>query len=162
MFYNIENTIVPICGNLENSGSAELAVNGLSTPVIFSFGPTSGLFYYITSLSLFFNDPGSDSDEFGALSALTNGLKIAIDINSTEYEIVNFKQNKYITMFFLDNGSTRDDGIINETSSYIGGYKFPYPIMLNGNNNDKIKAVVRDNISGLSNLNILVHGYREI
>lgn len=77
-----------------NGSNASMDINGSSTPQEFSTGPTGSEVWYCYGVSVFLCDSGStDYDEFGAVSTLSNGVQLLADLNSTQYELGNFKRN---------------------------------------------------------------------
>ena len=70
---------------LERSGSKEMNLDGSSSNKIFKFDPTGSDRWIVKSIHFFMLDPGTmDHDKFGAITALTNGLRFIIKIDGTE------------------------------------------------------------------------------
>jgi len=79
-----------ITAYLENGGSNDMGVDGSSTPVTFSFTPTSGFnFKFVRFLLYFEANTAFDSEKFMNLTALTNGVDVKISGNT----ISNWKDN---------------------------------------------------------------------
>ena len=76
--------IVPVHEHLEKAGSDDMAVDGSTTPQDFVATPATGETWYITQVAIYLEDPGlMSSTNFGAISALTNGLELIMDVNLT-------------------------------------------------------------------------------
>lgn len=148
---------------LTNGGSKNMNVDGtLGTPVIFSVAPTSGLTYFIESISFFINDTGTmDYTDFGAIAgALTNGILFRVISKGTTYNIVNITDNIDIAMTFKSdslagNGAT-SVGFFNDTDFFIGELTFENPIILQNSTSDQIEAQIRDSLSGINNLRCII------
>ena len=98
--------------NLLNSSSADMAINGSSTPVEFKAGPAGGLIWYPVGLQIAIQDLGNNTmATFGALAGgLTNGLKVFQHLNSTDYELFLLKNNSQIASVFTHSGFFRGSG----------------------------------------------------
>jgi hypothetical protein len=145
--------------SLLNGGSESLKVDGATTPLEFTYGPSAGEVWKVESLSVFISDAGSTSPEkFGAiLGGLTNGLQIIHRVGSTDHIISNCKNNMQLSLLFLNNssfslGSRNDDGWFNEGDYFIGSKLFKEHITLIGDRGDKIVAKVQDDLTGLNRL----------
>ena len=57
------------------TGSFDMIVDGSSTPVEFYISARNDVDIYIKSITVQISDPGARLDRFGALTALTNGVK---------------------------------------------------------------------------------------
>ena len=82
---------------LENGGSELMLVDGSTTPVAFTAGPTvADEVWSIRELLLTFtaDDFEFDGESFGSLSALTNGFNIEIVKDSVATEVFVVKQNE--------------------------------------------------------------------
>lgn len=150
---------------LLNGGSREMSVNGSVTEVEFSAGPSAGDVWEIVNINFVLQDNGSTSaDEFGARSALTNGLQIDQYIGSVDYELVNLQSNADVLAVFTQAGwfGGAASGFVTD-ANYFNGH-FPLretPVVLDGDDGDLIKGVVRDNLTAINKVNISI-AYRMV
>lgn len=149
------NVSVPKNAFLLNGSSSEMAVNGSSTPVEFSFTPASGETWVLSSLSILIMDSGLTLySYFGAInSGLTNGLQLILGINGNTYEIANVKNNAELVLTFSSDSTIMPpSGFLEVGDAYMGTFKFSAPILLSNSTGDFIKIKVRDNLTGLTTL----------
>ena len=66
---------LPFRTYFENNSSNDLRVNGSTTPVEFSIDADADYDYFIKAISVKLADAGATFNEFGNLSALTNGVE---------------------------------------------------------------------------------------
>lgn len=159
-----DSDIVYVIDRLKNGTNESMDVNGSSTAQIFQFGPPSGEVYGVERLGIFIYDNGSEWDEFGNLSPLTNGLQLIANIDGTEYEIANLTKNIHIVSLFEGHtGAEREEkGILKGADGhFVGAFRFAKNIVLQGPN-DYIGARVRDNLTGLNELIITAEAWRPI
>lgn len=155
-----------IRGFVTNGGSADLLVDGSTTPVVFTFEAESGpgaedvtldeLRIVLTCDKLKFEPAGN----FGGESALTNGLKVEITKGGTTTEIANLKQNEEIFLF-----ATKVYPFSAKTNDVaIAGLELGGAWVLSAGTTDKISVTVRDNLdppgSGLYFLRAAIFGCR--
>lgn len=137
---------------VRNGGSRELAVDGSSTPVEFTAGPSGSEKWYLTELVIMIQDGGNlDATDYGSLVSLTNGLLIEHSLDSTDYSITNLQQNLDIGMTFSSQaleGSSQ--GFLNDANLFIGAFRIEPEITLDAANSDVLKATVRDDLSALT------------
>lgn len=159
--------ILPFNENLLNGSNKSMDVNGSGTAQDFTAGPGAGEIWYIQEITLFLEDPGTmDAGDFGSISGgLSNGLQLLIDVDGTEYEIANFEDNMdletgFARIPFTGFGEDGANGWMNEDDVFSGKWKFYPPISLVGDDDDQFIARVRDNLTGLSELEMRVIGYK--
>lgn len=148
--------------NVLNSGSSSLAVDGSTTPVVFTAGPPSGETWYITELGIVIEDSGNNTvDRYGALTALTNGTLIEQVVDSTAYTFSNLFNNIDIVESFTDH-SFRGvaNAFLNSPNFFTGKVSLKEPVTLVGNNSDVIKVTVRDNVTGLDQHRISIEYFK--
>lgn len=150
---------------LENTGSNNMAVNGSVTPVVFEYGPPANETWYIDELSFVIDDAGNNTlSYFGAINGgLSNGVLIEQVITSTNYTIVNLKNNLEVVTYFSDH-SFRGlaNAYLNSVTFYTGKAELRVPITLSGANGDKIQATVRDDLTGVDDLKVGIEYFKII
>ena len=154
---------------LENGGSNDMTVNGNVTPVSYEAGPPLGQIWWITSLSLFIQDPGTSADTvFGSLgSALGDGVLIEWTTTAAGVgagiQYANLQDNTDIVMTFGSEtyAMANNNGFMNSNDSFFGFVKFHPPLRLVGNT-EILRATVRDNLNQIANLRIGFNYVREI
>ena len=157
--------VVPLTTKLENGGSDDMTVNGSGTPVDFVDGPPAGQVWYMTGVQLVLIDPGTmDPDDFGSIGGLTNGFGFVVEVNSTEYDVNFIFNNKDLATELPDRHifTSIDSGFFTEDDVFIGGMIFNPPIKLDGDNGDQMIARVRDNLTGISHLEVAMQAWRVI
>lgn len=137
---------------LENGGSRDLNVNGSSTSVAFTDGPTGSEMWFITELVIVLQDGGNlDVSDYGALNSLTNGVLFDQTRDSVAYQIANIQTNHELAMMFSGKsleGSSQ--GFLNDANIFIGTFRIEPEITLLGSTSDVLRVTVRDNLTGLS------------
>lgn len=148
--------------NLLSAGSKAMNVNGSVTPVSFSYAPASGTTFYVEDMSYFIADNAAfTTNGFGALGALTNGLIIEFQSKGVLYTLTNTKDNGDLSTTFSDSSFGQINAGLLSTDAYLTGTKkFQQRIALDGNFGDFFRARVRDNLTGLTTLNIKVKAWR--
>jgi hypothetical protein len=149
---------------LLNGSSAEMNINGSSTPVNFDWNPGSGETWYLESISLFIADVGlSSSTNFGGLATLTNGLELRVRSGGTEYLVLSSKSNMdLICQYSADSMIPPAAGYIENSDAYLGTFRFSIPIRVANSTSDYVRGRVRDNLSGLNNLRMYAKIWRTI
>jgi hypothetical protein len=151
--------------HLLNGGSDDMAVNGATTNVVFSAGPSSGQIWYVEKILLHIEDSGNNlPGNFGAISGgLTNGVLVQQRISSTDYDYTNLQDNSDIVEAFSDNYLRGQSTAFLNSSTYFSGIsKMIIPITLDGDNGDLIKTTVRDNLTGLNTFHFSLEYYRVV
>jgi len=142
-------------------GEWNLNGNGSSTPLIYKVCPPPDAKFHIRAISLTMNDTTAMDDSlFGSLPALTNGLIVR-------------RTDGVVSNYFL---------ISNNAGFYQYGYTTNYPakvpsgtygfqarknlddingtvISLDGATNDELQIIVQDNLTGLTEFAMQVHGH---
>jgi hypothetical protein len=135
--------------SLENGGSREMAVDG-TTPVTFKFQASGTELWWLWGVHFFLLDSGVMAhNTFGSLgAALTNGLRLKID-TIADVIVKDLVDNVDILMAFNKDklvGST-NTGFLNNDDYFFGAMTFPQPILMRGNNDDKVKILIQDDLS---------------
>lgn len=147
--------------NLLNGANPNMAVNGAVTPVTFAWtSPQDG--WMLDSFAVAFEDDGAMvTAKFGNLAALAKGILIELVIGGVTYTITNVRRNADLLTYFSDAVETQQfsGGSVGGTRFIILGHEnFPKPIMLN--TGDQVRAVVRDNLSTVTWLQMKIHAMR--
>ena len=155
-----ERNSIPFRVFFENSaGSSDMIVDGSATPVSFEINASPTVDRYIKTISIKLADAGARFNLFGALPALTNGVRFVWENQSEGTIIINeIKDN--IELFRLSNqtptivdisGGGADAIIVNINMSEV--FSMPFGIKLKKGTKDKICFVVRDALAGLDEYN---------
>lgn len=150
---------------LLNGASSNMAVNGSTTPVVFSAGPASGKTWYINSIGFEFSDTGATkSADYGGINlGLTNGFLIEQVINTTNYAVANLKSNREIVIVFHSGAfAGGNSGFITDANFYSGLLDITPHLTLVGTAGDKIQATVRDDLTGLVEQRLIIHYWEAI
>lgn len=132
---------------LEYSGSEDMLVDG-STPVEFSFAPSAGQIIAVESLLIVFtaDDFEFDGASFGPKTAMTTGIEFKLTINSTTTTVFTIKQNEDFLRIpgrvpVINNSGPKD---LLSAAFVFGGL-----VKLNGDDGDKISAIVNDDLTSV-------------
>lgn len=151
---------------LTNGGSKALTVNGSITPQTFSYAPGAQGVVKITGLSILLLDGAGIFSKFGARNALTNGVALQWTISSTTSALMTLKDNADICTAFPHHqhfgsgavlsilGIVTPQGFLNTTNVFRGVLEFTKPVILDGSNSDSISAIVQDDLSSLTALQL--------
>lgn len=143
--------IGPLSKFFLNGTAYDMNVDGSVTPQYFDVAPPAGEIWYAENLTIGGDDTGGTPPEnFWADTALSNGLKLDLIKDSSTYEIVNLKNNgDVLGTFNFSVGSFEGGGFLNFSKGFAGKQVFATAIALNGDNNDKFRVTVRDDLTGL-------------
>lgn len=166
----VNGTLITFASPLDNAftagatvcfGEWNLNIDGSTTPQIFKVCPPPDAKFHVASISITITDDATmDDSKFGSLTRLANGLIC----RRTDGQIFNY---------FL---------ISNNAGFYQAGYDTQYPekvpsgvyafnarkhvmdtngsiIALNGATTDEFQIIVQDNLTGISEFTIVVHGH---
>jgi hypothetical protein len=153
--------LVHFSEHLLNSSSKDMAVDGSTVNVEFSSGPGTGVIWYINEIGLSIDDNGNNTPStFGAISGLTNGVLIEQQISSTDYEFDNLVTNLDIIAGFTDHFLRgQSNAYLNSANFFSGKVELRQAITLVGDDSDIIKALVRDDLTGLNILEMTIEGF---
>jgi len=142
-----------------NGASTAMNVNGSTTPVNFFYTNISTTQdMYITDISIVGNDAGISYGKFFGRNLLTNGMQYQIknDALVSPITLFNFKQNE--ELIGVSSSYKLDASMGNpQNASFFLSYS--QPIKLAKNNNEYVKFIVRDNISAMAYLRVMIKGY---
>lgn len=135
-----------------NGGSKEMDVDGSGPPVSFTLeGLVPGQRYYLQEVSLYIEDSTNmESDEFGALVALTNGVLMRSG-SGPGIEITLLKDNQDIHHFFSvwQQSPVLKD---NDQQHFMVRERFDNPIIIT----DEVEVLIQDDLTGLDFFRIAV------
>ena len=147
---------------LENGGSADMNVNGSVTPVVFSASPPAGEVWRIASWSLYVQDGGTfDAEKWGNGITMTNGLLPILNIGGTDYDMLEFTIKTSGDLSSVCDGLNHlafgtGDEIVTAEWDFISKGQY-----VRLTENDSIKLVVQDDLTGLVKQYSLIKGYKE-
>lgn len=123
-----------------------MTVDGSVTPVEFTLAGLPSQDYRVERFALYMEDATNWTDtDFGDLTALANGLQLV----SGSTELVNIQDNIDLTMFFSDFVQAEFlDSSLAQHALFRSDLENPVRVPLA----DGIKWVVRDDLTGLTNL----------
>jgi hypothetical protein len=141
---------------LKNGSAYDLRVNGSVTPQVFTFVPLANEIWYIDKIVATIVDSGTFTlVNFGSLAALTNGVLLEVKSLGTIYVIQNYKTNMEL-MSCNHEETISGGGALQTPDSYSGALLFYSPVKISGIN-DFIRVTIRDNLSALDNITMMVH-----
>ena len=150
---------------LLDGSTKNMNVDGSVTPVVYEFAPSGTDIFFINGVSILILDPGkTEADKFGSITALTNGLQLKVKTNGgTETEITNIQDNTDLTLTFnsditLSNGA--GDNWLNDKDWFKGTYQLDPIVQIDANQGDTIKIIVRDDLTEVKILRVLVHAWK--
>lgn len=149
---------------LKDGGNSNMAVDGSATPKIYSLEATSNNDYEVHSLCVIAEFVGSPAigDKFlsSAIDVLANGLLLEAKINDTEYVFGNIKRTR--EMLEMSHPQGGFNAILGNTSLLqVFMYIPPRTVMKKigtFDNDDYIKATVRDNLVSINYMEIFGQG----
>jgi hypothetical protein len=146
----------------ENGGIADMNVNGSVTPVVFSVSPPAGEVWRIASWSLYVQDGGTfDAEKWGNGITMTNGLLPILNIGGTDYDMLEFTIKTSGDLSSVCDGLNHlafgtGDEIVTAEWDFISKGQY-----VRLTENDSIKLVVQDDLTGLVKQYSLIKGYKE-
>ena len=165
-----------LTGNLGSTGlgfgTTNLNVDGSVTPQSFYVEAATDYDIHIQQINIIIIDGSISHSKFGAITALTNGFDIyATESGNQTYFIQNAKTGGEVivqsgigkpfgdaaTAFIIPNFSGNSDGMI----ITIPVFQFvPDGLRIGRGTSDRLTAVVKDNLTGLDGLQVVVFGYK--
>lgn len=150
---------------LKTSSNVEnMAVDGSVTNVSFELAPSQNEIYRIAQWNIYIEDgKGFNVTSYGSNGLLTNGMQVKGVFGGVEVDLLPFtiKSNGDIISVTYDVnlltfGNDSDVLVANWDITKMGQF-----LRLDGSQGDKLKVVVRDNMTFLNKQYILVKGYIE-
>lgn len=159
-----------------SSGSSNMAINGSSTSVPFYIAANNSFDVYINSITVQISDPGARLDRFGAITALTNGVRFYYESTETGQLVIEEAIQTNLD-FFRD--ATAGKGFGSGATAWLADIQggagedtyFPeidlqerfglvWGLKLPKSSSARIVFEVQDNLTALSTFNIKGYGIR--
>lgn len=143
---------------LANGGSANMNIDASTVPAEFVYSVPSGKIFMMSGLTMLVSTNVNIPGAFGYFShipALTNGIQIITDGNAPSFV---FRENSEIGLF---SESVENGGPFGKDGKLFTA-RLDYARITCGNCAtiyDTVKAIINDDLSGLSGLSIAVKGY---
>ena len=155
------------------SGDNDMKVNGSSSSVEFCISARSDIDIYIKSIAVVIADAGAVLNEFGNISALTNGVEFSYITQSqgnlviheglkTNFDFVQLGLGQ--PSFGTGAGSFRANNIIGNSEGFIPVIDFTatfglqWGLRLTKGTTDKICFVIKDNVTGVDRFDAVGYG----
>lgn len=158
------------------TGSTDMRVNGSTTEQEFYIGADATKDTFITSLSFVIADSGANLNQFGNISALTNGCKLRyVDVEgevvisdqlTTNWEFVRLCQGN--PAFGSTTNAFRASNVSGNSEGYIPFldlrtvFGLKWGIRLRAGTLDKVSLVVRDNVTGVDQFDCIAYGFKRV
>jgi len=161
--------------NGASSGSNDMTVNGSSTTQRFYIKASTDFDIYLKTISIQISDNNSSLDKFGALSALTNGVKFYYENITTGEAVISEELKTNLDMVRLGLGAPAFGDGTNAFKADISGggsdtylpvvdmsktFGLPWGLRLVKGSTDKLIFEVRDNLSTIDIFNIIGYGIK--
>jgi hypothetical protein len=145
---------------LLNGASEAMNVNGSVTPVTFAFAPPANEIWALEGLMLLITDNANfGAGQLGAV-AVTNGLVFEIQTKGVAQQLFNLLTNEELYTLMDTNFSQTQTGLFGSNRLHSSKVHFDHRITLNGALGDYIRVRVRDNLTGLTELNVTAKLWR--
>ena len=157
-----------------STGSNNMLVNGSSTNVDFSVNAQQKKDTFITSINFVIADMNPTLNLFGAITALTNGCKLVYEDQNGEviisdqltsnWEFVRLCQGNPAFSEGV-NSAFRAKNVFGTVAGYLPTLDFRatfglrWGIRLRAGTGDKIKLVIRDDVSGIDQFDCIAYGF---
>lgn len=164
----------PWTSYFQNGGSNDMRVNGATTPQVFEVSSSTERDIYVKTISIYIADNTAAIDLFGALAALTNGVKFGYRNNVLGEVVIEEGLKSNLEMLRIGQNT---QGVGDKTTAYqlsVAGagadayiplidlsatFGFPWGLRLKKNDNDSLFFTVQDDLStGLDGFNIKAFG----
>ena len=143
---------------LSDGSSHDMLVDGSSTPVAFTFGPSASEIWSLQEMLIVFtaDDFEFNGASFGPNTLLTNGIVVELVQNSVVTELFNIKQNEDFLrtpgrLPLVNNTGQKD--VLSSTFAFGGLVK------LDASTSDIIRVRVRDNLTSVKLKYLTATGY---
>lgn len=122
-----------------------------SSAKFFTFSPTVGMELDTVRIILSDSDVQFQGTKFGNINKITNGLLLQVRSSGTTYDIGNFKKTEDLV------GAARGKcDVLAGEQALVVDFPFDGTPLVSGS--DYVRALVRDDIDGLKNLEVYVFG----
>lgn len=149
------------CSPTTKEMNVEASVSSVYT---YHVQPNAGVKWDITRILFFMEGPAQmDSTLFGSVDALTNGVVLRKK-NDEYYNIFNAKTNgdlanRAYDVSYDDRASAQSKYAFRCRRTFGGQSKNGVVIRLDGDNDDEMELIIRDDVSSLSIFNVIVQGH---
>ena len=157
-----------------SAGVTDMRVDGSVTPVDFYIEPTAIGDRYVDSINFVISDAGADLNEFGAITALTNGVEIFYEDQSlgnvaihegiqTNFDMIRLCQGN--PAFGSGNTAFLASNVVGLSEAYIGTLDFstvfglPWGLRLPQGSPLRLVVRIKDNITAIDKFDIIAYGY---
>lgn len=140
----------------DSGGSADMTVDGSSTPVVFTIDADPTVDTVVTEIRLTGQDGNINFDRFFDRTT-TNGMLFELTTDGDTVVFDPFKTTLDVILLFSNGGI---DTSFLDTKKAIFTFRPPNPFMLNAGSSDKIKFTIRDNWAGMVALSASANGFR--
>ncbi len=143
-------------------GTKTMAVDGSSTPAVFTYAPATDETHYILAISMFLEHKGKmDADAFGAIPlGLSTGWVLEKSIAGTVYQYGNFQNNMELINSFDDGAgiTPTSTGLFDTDDAFSGKTVFGlHGPKLVDSRGDFVRFRVRDDLTSMDFLQARVH-----
>lgn len=159
---------------LNNDGTtSDMRVNGSTTPQRFFINAEPNFDIYITTVSFLIADAGASLNEFGGISALSNGCRFYYeDLNGeinigtslvSNFEFVRLCQGN--PPFGSGASAFLANNVVGNSEAFIPvfdfrNFGFKWGLKLFAGTNNRLVLEVNDNVSGIDGFNAVAYGFR--
>ena len=166
--------ITPFVSLLKSSaGSSDMRVAGTAAnPIEFFVNASTSADRFITAISFFISDAGANLNQFGAISALTNGCLLIYETPNTSTQVLpalksnfDFLRMAFGQPSFGDNATAfQAVNAVASSEAYIPVIKFsdwlpPFGLKLDINSGNRIVMKIQDNTTGVDAFDAIVFGF---
>lgn len=154
------------------SGTTSQNVDGSTTPQEFYVGANQDYDIYIMGVSILIADTGIVHNNFGTLSALTTGWDLILNEGGEDTILVNKAQTNGEVIIQTGHSKAFGDGaesweLINFTATedacltWFGFNEYiPGGLRIARGSQDQLRSVVNDDLTGLTEMQVRIFGYR--
>ena len=157
------------------SGSKDMLVDGSTNPIEFCIVANPDFDIYIKSVSVVIADAGATLNNFGAISALSNGVEFSwvstdngtIEIHESLKSNFDFVQLGLGTPSFGNgNSSFKANNVVGTSEAFIPvidlkeTFGLPWGVRLRKGSLDKICFIIKDNVSSIDRFDAIAYGIK--
>lgn len=158
---------------LNGNGTSDMRVNGSVTPQRFWINAEPGFDIYITTVSFLIADAGASLNEFGGITALTNGCRFYYeDLNGqinigtslvSNWEFVRLCQGQ--PAFGSGASAFLANNVVGASEAFIPvfdfrNFGFKWGLKLFAGTNNRLVLEINDNVTAIDALNVIAYGFR--
>lgn len=155
-----------------DSGTTDMNVDGSSTPQTFYVGANSEYDIRIMGISILIADTGIVHNNFGTLSALSNGWDLILREGGESTTLINKAKTNGEVIVYTGSGRPFGDGaqsweLLNWNATddallcyYTMNEYVPGGLRIARGSDDRLRSVVNDDLTGLTNFFVRIFGYK--